>query len=107
MTAAHDGNRPLPPIGIAFANPAESRAFARVLRLAAGKPEMVAEFDRLHGSNLARRGDADELAGDVESGRLEADLARFAEFVHAALWMKLPDEVRAALILAAEEEATS
>jgi hypothetical protein len=94
----------LPPIGIAFVNQAESRAFSRVLRLAAAKPEMVSEFDRLHGSNLSRRGSADELAGDVESGRLEADLARFAEFVHAALWLKLPDDVRCALISAAEDE---
>ena len=97
----------MPPIGLEFSNPAESRAFSRVLRLATGKPEMVAEFDRLHGSNLSRRGSADELAGDVESGRLEADLARFAEFVHAALWMKLPADVRAALIVAAEEEPAS
>lgn len=55
--------------------------FRAFLRAAAANRELVAEFDRLTGSNLLRRGSPIELAVDDATGRAEADVAAFVGFV--------------------------
>lgn len=51
-----------------------------VLRCAANT-ELVTQFDRLNGTNLSRKGSPIELAIDDASGRTNADLAKFVDFV--------------------------
>lgn len=68
--------------------------FLDCLMAAAGKPEFVENYDRLNGTNLSRKGSPIELAIDDASGRVEAELAGFINFVHDAVWLRLPAEVR-------------
>lgn len=56
--------------------------FETCLRASLANPELVAEFDRLYGTNLSLKGTGLDLQIDISSGRLEKDLAEFAEFVH-------------------------
>lgn len=51
--------------------------------------ELVAEYDRLTGSNLSRRGDGLELAIDDASGRTDAEIKAFVAFVVEAIWLPL------------------
>ena len=43
--------------------------------------ELLAEFDRLNGTNLCRRGSMLDRMVDESSGRYEADARLFADFV--------------------------
>jgi hypothetical protein len=56
--------------------------------------ELLASLDRLRGTNLSRRGSPIELAIDEATGRAEADVAVFLEFVKDVVWDRLPPEVR-------------
>lgn len=49
-------------------------------------PDFVAQFDRLYGTNLARRGAPVELAVDDASGRSKADMEKFVKFVRAVVY---------------------
>jgi hypothetical protein len=77
----------------AFADP----AYLKCLGQAAANAEMVANFDRLAGTNLALRWSAIELAVDASSGRLDADLGRFADFVRDAIYDRLEPQAILAL----------
>jgi hypothetical protein len=50
--------------------------------------DLVAEFDRLQGSNLARRGTTIDLAIDDATGRTTDDARAFIAFA-ADLWARL------------------
>lgn len=49
--------------------------------------ELVAEYDRLRGTNLSRRGSPLELAIDDASGRFESDARDFYEWA-TDLWLR-------------------
>lgn len=67
----------------------EAAAMASVLRTALACPELVAEFDRLTGTDVAARAAPWNRAIDVASGRAEADLQRLLAFAKDAIWDRL------------------
>lgn len=52
-----------------------------ILHTCLANRELIQQFDRLNGTNLSRRGSPIERMVDDGSGRTEADLAAFVEFV--------------------------
>jgi|GEM_PF-4053685 len=62
--------------------------FREVLMIAAGTPELVAQFDRLTGANLSRKGLPIELLIDDVTGRMESDLRKFIEFVWDGVFLR-------------------
>jgi hypothetical protein len=60
--------------------------FAEVLLICGRNRELVAEFDRLHKSNLSRRGTGLDLMIDDAAGRTDADVRAFAEFVREFIY---------------------
>lgn len=56
---------------------------------AARTPELVAEYDRLRGTNLGRRGGAIERLIDDATGRTKAEVIGFVEFVRVAVYEPL------------------
>jgi hypothetical protein len=69
----------------------EAPTYAQCLSYAASLPEFVAEFDRLHGTHLAkldRRTPLDAMIDDA-TGRDNAALAAFCQFVFAFVWLPL------------------
>lgn len=73
-----------------FAAPADAIAFEGVLRHCLADAALVAEFDRLTASNLRLAGGPVNVAIDLQSGRTEAELRRFAGFVKDVVWSRLP-----------------
>lgn len=63
-------------------------SFAAVVQQAARNAELVANFDRLTGSNLSLRGSRLDLLIDQSSGRLDAELERFVQFVWHAIFLR-------------------
>ena len=70
--------------------------FKQCLAECAATPELVAEFDRLTGHNLSRRGSKLDIQIDDATGRTDAGLKAFIEFVHEFVWERLPEEAKAA-----------
>jgi hypothetical protein len=62
--------------------------FSEVLRACLQNGELVEQFDRLRGTNIARRGSPMELVIDDASGRTRDDLDKFTAFV-ARLYQSL------------------
>lgn len=60
------------------------------VRAAIASPELVAEFDRQHGTNLTMRGTGLDLQIDLACGRLEHDLQQFVAFVHETIATRVP-----------------
>ncbi|WP_440986253.1 hypothetical protein ACQHIH_21370 (plasmid) [Xanthomonas sontii] len=88
-------NRPLSELLATL--PVNDRApFLDSLVRAAQMPDLVAQFDRLTGSNLSRRGTPIERLVDVASGRVDAELRLFCEFILGVMWQRLPTDVRQA-----------
>lgn len=52
--------------------------------------ELVTQFDRLNGTNLAMRGSPIEVLIDKSSGRLDAECAKFLEFVWEFVFLRVP-----------------
>lgn len=50
------------------------------LRLCAGKAELVANYDRLRGTNLSRRGTPIDLMIDEATGKFEAEAQAFFDW---------------------------
>lgn len=75
---------------LSFTSPADVLGFERVLREALGHRDLVAEFDRLTGSNLSLAGEPVQVAIDLASGRTDTDMRRFAAFVKDVVWDRLP-----------------
>jgi hypothetical protein len=60
--------------------------FEKCLLEAAATPGMLVEYDRLNGTNLARRGTPLDLAIDQATGRMEAEIEGFVEFVRTYIY---------------------
>lgn len=60
--------------------------FEQVLMHCAATPDLVAQFDRLTGSNLARKGAQINLMVDDATGKTNADLAAFVDFVREFIY---------------------
>jgi hypothetical protein len=71
--------------------PYDDPAFMRCLYTAAEEPELIAEFDRLSGTNLARCGTPLDLMVDDATGRTDDAMAQFVHFVWEAIYSRLPD----------------
>lgn len=54
--------------------------------------ELVAEFDRLKGTNLSLKGSPIETEIDLQSGRFESDMDQFFDFVYDTVWSRIPRE---------------
>lgn len=63
--------------------------FFDVLTECIGNRELVGEFDRLSGSNLSGRGAPIERMIDEATGRNDADLAAFVNFVFECVFIRL------------------
>lgn len=61
--------------------------FQEILMHCATDTELVTQFDRLQGSNLARKGAPINLMVDDATGKTNDDLQRFVEFVHECVYM--------------------
>lgn len=89
------------PLPVAYCDP----AFVACLRDAIGTPELVSEFNRLHGATLGARATAIERMVDESTGKAEEDMRAFAGFVHFSIYTRLADEaihsLRAAALVAA------
>lgn len=72
-------------------------AFVRCLHASAGNAELVANYDRLRGTNLSLRGAPIDLEIDRASGRLEADLSGFVDFVYEVIYTRLEPQTLAEL----------
>lgn len=51
--------------------------------------DLVAEFDRLKGTNLSLRGTWLDLQIDLSCNRLEGDMAEFVKFVKEVVWDRM------------------
>jgi hypothetical protein len=67
-------------------------AFIRCLMEGINTTELVENFDRLYGASILSRKSAIEKMVDEATGKQESDFRAFAEFVHSAIYMRLPDE---------------
>jgi len=61
--------------------------FEQVLLHCAATPELVTQFDRLTGSNLARKGAPINLMVDDATGKTGSDVAAFVEFVSEHIYL--------------------
>lgn len=64
--------------------------FEMCLIEAAKNKDLVKQFDRLYGTNLSFKGSQLDLAIDKSSGRTEADVGIFIEFVRDKVYRTLP-----------------
>lgn len=67
---------------------------ATCISASASNADLVEQFDRLHGTNLARKGGSLALAIDDASGRTRADLAIFVNFVAIYVHQPLTSNLR-------------
>lgn len=63
--------------------------FWECVTVAASNPDLVANFDRLNGSNLSLSGSPLDLAIDQATGRLKADMQDFLNFVYGCVYLPL------------------
>lgn len=92
MTTPDRGNAaPEESIGPCMADP----AFHGCVRTALDTPELVANFDRLYGFNLSRRGAPVDILVDDTTGRTEAGIRAFMVFVRDYVYTRLPADVLA------------
>lgn len=68
-------------------------AFLRCLYAAAAEPELIKEFDRLSGTNLARHGTPLDLMVDDATGRTSDALEQFVHFVFEVAYNRVSNEV--------------
>lgn len=64
-------------------------AFIVCFQQALGNQELVANFDRLRGTNLSGAGSPLALAIDQATGRLDSDMQAFADFVSECIYQRL------------------
>lgn len=69
-------------------------SFSECVTTAFSTKELVAEFDRLGGTNLLLQGTPLDVEIDWASGRVHRELQLFIEFVRDCIWDRLPDDVR-------------
>jgi hypothetical protein len=63
--------------------------FQQTLMHCAANKDLIENFDRLRGTNLSRRGSPLALAIDDSTGRTDADLKLFVDFVRTYVYMPL------------------
>jgi hypothetical protein len=68
--------------------PKELSAFREFANLCINNHQLLAEFDRLNGTNLCGHGTPIQLAVDHATNRLEHEAAKFLEFV-LDLWERM------------------
>lgn len=61
--------------------------FEQFLLQCADNHELIANFDRLHGTNLLLKGKVIEVMVDKASGRLDSDVEKFVEFIYENIWL--------------------
>jgi hypothetical protein len=66
--------------------------FEQCVRESFTNKDLVAEFDRLKGTNVSMRGTGLDLYIDLCSGRLEHDVAEFVKFVKECVWDRMSHE---------------
>ena len=71
--------------------------FYQVLMRCAVEPELIANYDRLNGTNLSLKGSRLDRMIDESTGRLDSELAGFIEFVYDCVWLRLPREAIGAI----------
>ncbi len=64
-------------------------SFADVIRAAVDNQELLKEYDRLSGTNLSMRGTPLDIIIDEATGRVEAEIPDFVDFVYNAIWLPL------------------
>lgn len=89
---------------LSFDAPGEALRFETLLRACLADPTLLAQFDRLTGSNLSLQGAPIYVQVDLASGRTETELRRFAAFVKDVVWDRLSATTRAQLPLAHESD---
>ena len=82
----------------AFDNPVlmaafEHPAYWQCVSAALDSYDLVEQFDRICRTNLLGRGAPIELLIDAGTGRLERDVLLFLEFVHDAIYSRLPASI--------------
>lgn len=63
--------------------------FIACVRHASANKELVAQFDRLSGTNLQRVGSPIELAIDQATGKLDDDIRKFLQFVKTFVYERI------------------
>ena len=78
------------PIPAAYADP----AFNKCLVEAASIPEFIENFDRLTGSAVGKIGAGPAIVEMIDkvTGFRDAQLRKFAEFVHESVYLRLPSQ---------------
>ena len=64
--------------------------FVACLRACAANRELVAEYDRLNGTNLSLTGAPIDVEVDRAASRQESELPGFAAFVYECVYRRLP-----------------
>lgn len=71
--------------------PEDIERFHEVVLETLTHPGLLAEFDRLKGTNLRLLGSPINIHVDIGSGRLANDVQKFVIFVHQCVWSRLKD----------------
>lgn len=88
FTEVEDGSRITP--GHYLAARSDGLTFAACLRECSKTPELIAQVDRLYGTNLMRQGAPIELMIDNATGRCDADMQTFMQFVWNSVFLRCP-----------------
>lgn len=67
-------------------------AFHRCLKESIETPELIENFDRLYGGTLTTRKSKLDAMVDVATGKQEADMKAFVQFVYDSIYLRLPEE---------------
>ena len=73
-----------------FAVRRDGLTFLQCCAAAIGERELLAQIDRLYGTNLLRRGAPIELAIDDATGRMKGDMEVFSKFVWNFVFTRVP-----------------
>lgn len=75
-----------------FAVRKDGITFIDCLVLCIDNRNLIEQFDRLNGTNLALKGAPIEVAIDKASGRFEDDFIKFVDFVWEFIFTRVPDQ---------------
>ena len=76
----------MPEVVVALQDP----FFIECLSVSATNKELVKEFDRLTGFNLALKGPSINIAVDSSTGFLDEGLREFVKFVYECVYLRCP-----------------
>lgn len=83
----------------------EAASIEATLQVALANPALLAEYDRLAGTNLGRRGSVLDHAVDDATGRSADDLRGFLVFAKDALWDRADEATRNAVRIQVRTQA--